>query len=84
MTEFKYEIINTFGILSESTKGWTKEFKLISWNDRDPRFDIREWSPENSKMSRGITMSREELSKLKLLLSTLDLEETAHAESLSA
>ncbi len=75
MQEFKYEVISTYGVLSESQRGWTKELKLISWNEREPRFDIREWSPESDKMGRGITMSRDELSKLKQLLQQLDLEE---------
>lgn len=34
MTDIKYEIKETIGIVSESTKGWTKELNLISWNDR--------------------------------------------------
>lgn len=73
MSEFKYEIINTYGVISESSRGWTKELKLISWNEREPRFDIREWSPESDKMGRGITMRLEEIVKLKSLLETLDL-----------
>lgn len=76
MNEFKYEVINTYGVLSESQKGWTKELKLISWNEREPRFDIREWSPESDKMGRGITMTRDELMKLKLLLQELEVEES--------
>jgi len=66
--EFKYEIVERIAVLSESTKGWTKELNLISWNDRDPKYDIREWSPDGEKMGKGITLSDEEMAILKSAL----------------
>ena len=32
MADFKYEIVEHIGTLSESAKGWTKELNKISWN----------------------------------------------------
>ena len=55
MAEIKFEIKETIGVLSESTKGWTKELSLVSWNDKDPKYDIREWSPDHTKMGKGVT-----------------------------
>ena len=46
MADIKYEITKHIGVLSESAKGWTKELNLVSWNDREPKYDIREWAPE--------------------------------------
>ncbi|MDO5717902.1 MAG: PC4/YdbC family ssDNA-binding protein [Tissierellia bacterium] len=60
MAEFKYEVVEQIGVLSENAKGWRKEFNLVSWNERDPKYDIREWAPEHTKMSKGITMTEEE------------------------
>jgi len=71
--EFKYEIVEKIALLSESSKGWTKELNLISWNDRDPKYDIREWSPDGEKMGKGITLSDEEVSVLKKALLTRDI-----------
>ena len=68
MSEIKYEIIEKLGILSESTKGWTKELNLISWNGSTPKYDIRDWSPYHEKMGKGITLTDEEAKKLKELL----------------
>ena len=45
MPDIKYKITKHIGVLSESAKGWTKELNLISWNDREPEYDIREWAP---------------------------------------
>lgn len=68
MSEIKYEIIEKLGILSESTKGWTKELNLISWNGSTLKYDIRDWSPDHEKMGKGITLTDEEAKKLKELL----------------
>lgn len=73
MAEIKYEIIKNIGTISESSKGWTKELNLISWNDREPKFDLRDWAPEHEKMGKGITMSKEELKKLRDILNDMDL-----------
>ena len=53
MVEIKFEIINTIGTLSESSKGWTQELNLISWNGRNPKYDIRDWDPKHQKMRAG-------------------------------
>ena len=66
--EFKYEIVESLGVLSETPKGWTKELNKISWNERAPKYDIREWSPEHQKMGKGVTLSDEEAAELKVLL----------------
>ena len=68
MPDIKYEITKHIGVLSESAKGWTKELNLISWNDREPKYDIREWAPEREKMSKGVTLSGDEVAVLKKLL----------------
>ena len=72
MAEIKYEIVKTLGVLSENNKGWKKELNLISWNGRDPKYDIREWSPGREKMGKGVTLSVEELKKLRDLLNELE------------
>jgi hypothetical protein len=73
MSEIKYDIIKQIGVLSKSGSGWTKELNLISWNEREPKYDIRDWSPDGEKMGKGVTLSREELSALKELLSKIEL-----------
>ena len=73
MSEIKYEIIKRIGVLSKSDSGWTKEINLISWNDRDAKYDIREWSPDRERRGKGATLSTEELSALRELLNKIDL-----------
>ena len=71
MADFQYEIKESFGVLSESSKGWKKELNLISWNGAEPKFDIRDWSPDHEKMGKGITLSSEEVDELYKVLSTI-------------
>ena len=73
MPEIKYEIIKKIGVLSKSSSGWAKELNLISWNDRDPKYDLRDWSVDGSKMGKGVTLSVGELVALRELLNTLEL-----------
>ena len=73
MVDINFEIKESIGVLSESAKGWRKELNLVSWNDREPKYDIREWSPEHDKMGKGVTLSKEELKALKQVLDKLDL-----------
>jgi hypothetical protein len=68
MSDITYDIVKTYGILSEERSGWKKEINLVSWNSRTPKFDIREWAPNHEKMGKGITLTREEAEKLSELL----------------
>ena len=73
MAEIKFEIKETVGTLSESPKGWTKELNLISWNGKEPKFDLRDWAPEHEKMGKGVTLTVEDLKALRDLLNDMKL-----------
>jgi hypothetical protein len=74
MAEFKFEITKKIGVLSTTGKGWSKELNMISWNDRAPKYDIRDWSPDGVTMGKGVTLSKEEMLALRELLNGLDLD----------
>jgi hypothetical protein len=61
LEKIKYEIVQRIAILSGKGK-WTKEINLISWNDRPPKYDLRDWNHDEGKMGKGITLTEEELS----------------------
>jgi hypothetical protein len=73
MSEIKFEIVKKIGVLSKTGSGWAKELNLISWNERDAKYDIREWSPDGEKMGKGVTLTKEELVALKELLIKTEL-----------
>ncbi len=73
MAEFKYEITGRIGVLSTNTNGWERQLNMVSWNEREPKYDIRDWSPDGSKMGKGISMTAEELATLRGILEDLEL-----------
>ena len=73
MSDITYEIVMQLGVISQSGSGWTKELNLIRWNDRPPKYDIRDWSADHTQMGRGVTLSREELLALRDLLNQWEL-----------
>lgn len=68
MAEFKYEITEEIGVLGENARGWTKELNMISWNGSKPKYDIRDWAPDHSRMGKGVTLTEDEAETLKELL----------------
>ena len=73
MAELKFEVVKELGVLSESPTGWRKEINLVSWNDRDPKYDIRDWAPDRAKMGKGVTLTADEVILLRDLLGEIDL-----------
>lgn len=68
MAEIKFEIVEHLGVLSETDKGWKKELNLVSWNEREPKYDLRDWNETHEKMGKGITLSKEEAENLMKIL----------------
>lgn len=73
MADIKYEIIKNIGVLSASASGWSKELNLIRWNDREPKYDLRDWSADHEKMGKGVTLTQQELLALRELLNRMEL-----------
>lgn len=68
MASFKFEIVERIGVISEKPSGWSKELNFVSFNEYEPKFDIREWSEDHSKMGKGVTFTLEELKELRELI----------------
>ena len=66
--EIKYEIINQIGIISTNAGGWSLELNRVSWNGNEPKYDLRSWSSDHSKMGKGITLTDNDIIALSKLL----------------
>ena len=73
MADFKFEIVEEIGILSSNAKGWQKEFNKVSWNGGEPKYDIREWAPDHERMGKGVTLTEEEVDRLREILDGINL-----------
>ena len=59
--EIRYEIRQHIGVLSVNPNtSWTTEANIVSWNGKPPKLDIRPWSPDHTRMAKGITLTEEE------------------------
>ena len=75
MAELKFEITKELGVLSTNAKGWTKELNMVSWNEREPKYDLREWNPDHTRMGKGITLTEEEIESLRAVLNGEELDD---------
>ena len=75
--EFKYEIKEHVGVVAEERGYRTLELNLVSFNDAEPKFDLRRWVNKDGKrtLGKGITMTGEQIRALRDLLNGLTLED---------
>ena len=73
MPEITYDIVRNFGTVTEKG-GWIRELNLVSWNGREPKFDLRDWTSDHEKMKKGITLTVEELMTLKEIIDEIDFK----------
>lgn len=66
--EIRFEIVEEIGVLKEHSTGWKKELNFVRWNTGAPKYDIRDWSPDHNHMSRGITLTEDEMRSIFRLL----------------
>ena len=69
--EVTFEIVQEIATLATNSKGWSKELNYVSWNDGQPKFEIRCWDAEHTKAGKGVTFTEEELSALRYVLNEL-------------
>lgn len=75
--EIKMEVLEKCGVISEGANGWTTELRYISWNGREPRYDIRQWGVSEDgteKCGKGITLTGEQLEKLGKIIAEMAKE----------
>lgn len=59
--EIRFEIVEEIGVITVHSTGWRKELNLVCWNGGLPKYDIRDWSPDHERMSRGVTLHENEM-----------------------
>lgn len=67
MSDFEFEIVEHIGVLG-TPGAWTKELNRVSYGGRPPKYDIRSWNEDHSRMTKGITLSEDEFEDLRDLL----------------
>lgn len=63
MEKITCAITKKLAVLSEKDNGYSKQVNMVSWNGKDAKLDIRDWSPDGKSM-KGVTLNDEEAAKL--------------------
>jgi hypothetical protein len=75
MSEFTYEVKESLGIISQGDNGLKKELKIISWNNKNPKYDLRDWAPYGcKKMGKGLTLYKRRNAGFKSIIEKLEME----------
>ena len=67
------EILETFIEFPATASGYHKELNLVKWGEHSPKYDLRSWNDDRSKMGKGLTFSKSELELLKAELNKMDI-----------
>ena len=57
------EVIKKIALISGTETGFRKELNFISWNGKEPKIDLRTWSPEGIAL-KGLTLTEDEAKEL--------------------
>jgi hypothetical protein len=68
------EVIKKIALISGSETGFRKELNLVSWNGKEPKYDLRTWSPEGIAL-RGLTLTEDEAKELQKVLNEMFTEQ---------
>ena len=66
--ELEFEIVSQIGTISTSESGWSLELNMVSWNGKEPKYDLRPWSPDHTRMGKGITLTESDIIALTAIL----------------
>ena len=61
--KFTYEIVEEIAVLSVRGS-WALELNRVAWNGGKPKYDIRSWDGDHTRMGKGITLNDDEMNAL--------------------
>ena len=74
-------------IMIDEVKKWLQRLRIrfrkssgisprtyTSWNNRGEKFDLRSWNEEHTAMTKGLTLTKDELMKLRDILNDIDFD----------
>ncbi len=71
--KLQFEIYRHIADISKPNNGWTKELNFISWDSREPVYDIRTWTEDHTKYGKGVTITAGEMAELKKVLMEMNV-----------
>ena len=72
ISKYNLTIVKPITVISENDDGWRKELNVVSWRNQMPKYDIRSYAPNYSKISKGVTLTADEMQELKAILNGME------------
>lgn len=72
MPDIKCDILETLVEFPSDGK-YHKELNLVKWGSNAPKYDLRGWSEDRAAMTKGVTLTKDELLLLKEKLGGIEL-----------
>lgn len=64
MADITFKITEHIATLGTHAGGWFKELNKVAWGDGEPKYEIRDWSPDHTRCGKGSPMTDEEFQEL--------------------
>ena len=72
--DFTFTIEKHIATLSENGASWPLELNLVSFNGDPAKFDLRKWNKRHDRMSKGVSLTKDELKNLMHVLNKYFIE----------
>lgn len=61
---YNFQIHEEIAVISRKPGGWTLELNIVSFNGREPEYDLREWKDNHTHLRSGARFSESDLKPL--------------------
>lgn len=76
-SNYNFKIHEEIAVISQKSGGWTLELNIVSFNGREPEYDLREWKDNHTRLHSGARFSESDLKTLMKFIKKR-LEEIEH------
>lgn len=68
MGGFSFNVVKDFGVIGDTGGKWQTHLALVSFNDKEPKYDIRQWNEDMSRMGKGVQLNDGQLYDLMCMI----------------
>lgn len=68
MGDFSFEVVKDFGEVGDTGGKWQTHLALVSFNGKEPKYDIRQWNEDMTKMGKGVQLNDGQLYDLMCMI----------------
>lgn len=66
--DFSFEVVKDYGEIGDTGGKWQLHLALVSFNGNEPKYDIRQWNEDMTKMGKGVRLDDGQLYDLMCMI----------------